>query len=187
VELGDFGTYVLVAHPNANKSDCIYAAVCGWSDVQKAAADLRSRCLGPDLLKIHGPAIFASTAQEIVGHFKLPERSLNSTAIPCCCRLTWGYLQRFSQPNIPTVLDYFNIAQPEDISLPILFTLGANLAIVLAFSSAGEEPLRIGLCCQWHTGLAIDDLGAWLRTFPPPTIKKRSANLSGLPPPVFRR
>ena len=165
-ELDDFRTTLLLAHSNAKNSDGIYAAICSWRDVQEAAADLRIRYLGPDLLAMHGPNIFTSTAQEIIQRFQLEERPLNSTAIPCCCRLKWGYLQRFPQPSIPAVLDYYNIAQPEDVSLPILVKLGANLAIVLAFSPSADESLRIGLCCQWHAGLAIDDLGAWLRTFP---------------------
>src|SRR5262249_53883429 len=129
--------------------------------------------------------IFPSTVQEIVGYFKLPERPLNSTAIPCYCRLKWGYLQRFSQPHIPAVLDYFNIAQPKDISLPILFTLGANLAIVLAFSPSAEERLRLALCCEWNAGLAIDDLGAWLRTFPPSDHPKTRRELEWIAPGYF--
>ena len=164
-ELGDFGTQVFFSR----SIDCIYAAACSWLDAPEAAADLRTRYLGPDLLAMHGPAIFQVTAQEITRHFQLEERPLNSTTIPCYCRLKWGYLQRFPWPDIPASLDYLlNIAQPQDVSLPILFKLGANLCAILAFSPAAEEAgeLRVGLCCQWDAGLAIDELGAWLRTFP---------------------
>jgi hypothetical protein len=167
-ELDLFGTHVLMARPIAHKSEGgVYAALCGWRDVQKAAADLRLRCLGPALMKAHGSAIFPLSAQEISGQFQLQERPLNSTTIPCRCQLKWGgYLLRFGRPGVQPALDFFDVPDPKDTSLPILIKLGANLAIVLAFSPSGEEPLRIGFCCQWQAGLAIDDLGAWLRTFP---------------------
>ena len=165
MELDDLGTQALFSGQISGNGDA-YVAICSWRDVPAAAVDLRLRWVGPLLLKTHGPSIFLESAQEIAQAFQLEERPLNSTAIPCCCRLKWGYLQRFPQPSIPAALDYYNIAQPKDVSLPILVKLGANLAIVLAFSPSADESLRIGLCCQWHAGLAIDDLGAWLRTFP---------------------
>jgi hypothetical protein len=184
-ELDDLGTHVLMAHPIALKSDGIYAALCGWRDAQEAAADLRLRCLGPILIKTHGGAIFPSTAQEIVRQFQLEEHPLNSTAVPCRCQLKWGHLLRFGRPGVGPVLDYLNISQPEDISLPILIRLGANLAIVLAFSPSAEEPLRIGLCCQWYAGLAIDDLGAWLRTFASSSHQESLSELQWIAPACF--
>jgi hypothetical protein len=183
-ELDKFGTQLLLTRPITDStSGDVYAALCTWWDAPKAAADLRIR-LGLALMEAQGSAIFPATAQEIVGYFELPERPLNSTAIPCYCQLKWGYLKRFSGPSIPAVLDYFNIAPPEDISLPILFTLGANLALVLAFSPGGEE-LRIGLCCQWHTGLAIDDLGAWLRGFPSSGRPRARREITWVAPSCF--
>jgi hypothetical protein len=163
----------------------LYAAICGWRDLQGAAADLRIRCLGPSLMKTHGPAIFPSTVGEIVRQFQLEERPLNSATVPCCCKLKWGHLLRFSRHSILAVLDYFNISEPEDISLPVLTKLGANLAIVSAFSPAAEEPLRIGLCCQWQAGLAIDDLGPWLRSFASANNTKTDRILQWIAPASF--
>jgi hypothetical protein len=184
-ELDEFGTQLLLTRLiNDRTSGGIYAALCTWSDAPKAAADLRIRCLGPALIKAQGSAIFPATAQEIAQQFKLAEQPLNSTAVPCYCRLKWGYLKRFSGPSIPAVLDYFNIAQPQDISLPVLFTLGANLALVLAFSPSVEE-LRIGLCCQWRTGLAIDNLGAWLRRFPSSGRPRARREITWVAPTCF--
>jgi hypothetical protein len=186
LELDSFATHVLLANPIADKCDGVYAAICGWRDLQEAAADLRLRCLGPALMTSYGGAIFPSTASEIVRQFQLPERPLNSTAVPCWCRLKWGgYLLRFGRSGVGPVLDYFNITQPEDISLPILFTLGANLDIVLAFSSSAEEALRITLCCQWQAGLAIDDLGALLRSFPASKGSKTDRILKWIAPACF--
>jgi hypothetical protein len=165
-ELDDFGTHALVTHPIALKSADTFAAICGWRDVPKAAADLRIRCLGPALIKTHGSAIFPAAVQEIARQFQLEEQPPNSIAVPCRCRLKWGHLWRFSGPSVNEVLDYLNISPPVDISLPVLVKLGANLALVLAFSPSVEEPLRIGVCCQWNAGVVIDDFAAWLRTFP---------------------
>jgi hypothetical protein len=138
------------------------------------------------LMKTHGPAIFPSSAQEIAREFQLEERPLNSTEVPCDSRLKWGHLLRFSQSSIPAILDYLNILRPSDSSLPILIELGANLAIVLAFSPSAEEPLRLGLCCKWQAGLAIDDLGAWLRTFPRDTsLQKIRRELEWISPGYF--
>jgi hypothetical protein len=183
-ELDDFGTHILVARPIADKSDGAYAALCGWRDIPAAAADLRLRCLGPALMKAHGGAISSSTAQEIERQFQLEERPLNSAEAPCRCRLKWGSLMRFSGQSVQAVLDYLNISQPEDISLPVLIKPGANLAIVLAFSPSAEE-LRIGLCCQWHAGLVIDDFGAWLRTFASANHPKTRRELGWIAPVCF--
>ena len=129
-ELDDFGTHVLVARPIADKCDGLYAALCGWRDMQEAATDLRLRCVGPALMKAHGRSIFPSSVEEITQAFQLEEHPLNSTAVPCRCRLKWGHLMRFGRPGVGPVLDYLNISEPEDTSLPILIRLGANLAIV---------------------------------------------------------
>jgi hypothetical protein len=137
-------------------------------------------------MKAYGRSIFPSAVDEIAQEFQLEERPLNSTEVPCRCQLKWGHLLRLSRHNASEVLDYLNISQPEDISLPILIKLGANLVVVLAFSPCAEEPLRIGLCCQWHAGLAIDDFGAWLRTFPSGDYPKtRGLELQWIVPGCF--
>jgi hypothetical protein len=185
VELDDLGTHLLFSRPIADKSDDTYAALCSWRDVPAAAADLRFRRLGPALMKAYGSSIFLSTVDEIAQAFQLEERHLNSTEVPGRCRLKWGHLLRFSGQSVPAVLDYLNLEKPEHISLPILIKPGANLALVLAFSSSAEEPLRIGICCQWKDGLAIDDLGAWLRTFPPSKNPETRLEIRWAPPGRF--
>jgi hypothetical protein len=139
-ELDPFGTHALFSRQITDKSDCgAYVALCGWRDMPAAAADLRLRCLGPVLMKAYGRSIFPSTVDEIAQQFQLEERPLNSIEVPCRCRLKWGHLLRLNSDSVQAALDYLNIPQPEDVSLPILKKLGANLAVVLAFSSSVEE------------------------------------------------
>ena len=186
IEADHLGTHVLFSHEFIVTSPLnpfhrpinlpfgSYAAVCSWRDVSRATACLRREHIGPALSSAYDNDVFAITSGQITHALGLSEGSFNSLALPHYCPTQWGTLLRIDRDHAQRVLDYFNVEQPADCSIPAIDNLGGGLAALYAFSPA-EEALRVAICSGQQEHLALHDLGQWLRSFESPKAKKELA------------
>ncbi len=185
IEADHFGTHVLFSHQfivanpvnpfhrSINLPFGTYVAVCSWRDVSQATAYLRQEHIGPALSSAYDNDFFAITSGQITQALGLSEGSFNSLALPHYCPTQWGTLLRIDRDHAQRVLDYFNVEQPADCSIPTIDNLGGGLAALYAFSPA-EEALRVAICSGQQEHLALHALGQWLRSFESPKAKKNS-------------
>jgi hypothetical protein len=145
---------------NSPRGAC--TALCLWYCAKEAAAYIRHEVIGPPLLNAYGPTdLFSITATEIVRDLALSEGALNSTVLPHYCQSELkGILLRIDRINVARVLDYFLIEEPVDDSIPTVFAMGGLVNLVYA---AVPSEVRIAVCPEHCTSLAIDSLSRWLR------------------------
>jgi hypothetical protein len=163
IELHPYGTCLLLNRQIGATPYGRYGAICSWADLPQAVEHLRQNCVGPALWNTYGEGILESYTAEIIRALSIPEAALNSSQLPCHCTIKWGELLRIDSANIERVLSYFVVGKPLDCRKPFLVSLGAKVFAVFAFGSAQDEPLRIGLCRNWHDDLVLKDLNRWLK------------------------
>jgi hypothetical protein len=163
IELHPYGTCLLLNRQIGVTPYSRYGAICSWADLPRAAEHLRQSYVGPALWNTYGEGILESYTAEIIRALSIPEAALNSSQLPSHCAIKWGKLLRIDSANLERVISYFVVERPLDCQRPFLADLGAKVFAVFAFGSAQEEPLRIGLCRNWHDDLAIKDLSRWLK------------------------
>ncbi len=165
-ELDRYGTYLVLSRQRAFTAQHAHAAICAWNDLPKAAEHLRTSYIGPRLWETYGAAALAFYASNIIAALQIPEQPLNSLESFSYSKSKWGTLLRFDESNSQRALSYLCADEPLDPSAPVLINLGANVFAVFAWSPSSQEPLRIGLCSQWTSDLALKDLGRWLKSLP---------------------
>jgi hypothetical protein len=175
IQADHFGTHVLFSHQFivANLANTFhrpinypfgtYVAVCSWRDVSQVTAYLRQEHIGPALSSAYDNDFFAITSVQTTQALGLSEGSFTSLALPHYCPTPWGILLRIDRDSVGRILDYFNVDQPADYSIPTIDKLGAGLAALYAFSP-NEEALRVAICSEEQEHLALHDLGNWLRS-----------------------
>jgi hypothetical protein len=163
IELHPYGTCLLLNRQIGAAPYGRYGAICSWVDLPQAAEHLRQNYVGPALWNTYGEGILESYTAEIIRALSIPEAALNSSQLPSHCAIKWGELLRIDSANIERVLSYFVVGKPIDCQKPLLVSLGAKVFAVFAFGSAQDEPLRIGLCRNWHDDLVLKDLNRWLK------------------------
>jgi hypothetical protein len=157
LELDPDGTHFILTE------DHTHGAICGWDDVPKAAAHLRTHCLGPN---IEATGSFRHALQ-ILAALQVPEGQLNGTEVPSYAMVEWGPRLRLNQEKMRWILEYLCIELPSDRSTPLTVNLGANVVAVCGWSSLPSEPLRVGLCESWYASQAARDITRWLKSCAP--------------------
>jgi hypothetical protein len=160
VKLDRYGNRFLFAHAPG----MLVAGLSTWPDLGGAAQDLRET-IGRYAFATYREDILPFYSKEIIDALQIAEASLNSGLLPSHCALKWGKLLRIDSDNLERVLSYFLVEKPADCSLPLLVSLGANTYAVFAWSRSQQEPLRIGLCRNWHDDVTIKDLRRWIKSF----------------------
>ena len=163
IELGPYGTCLLLNQQIGAAPYGRYGAICSWTDLPQAGEHLRQTFVGAALWETYREDILPIYTAEIIRALEIPEAALNSSQLPSHCAIKWGKLLRIDSANIERVLSYFVVERSLDCQKPFLADLGAKVFAVFAFGSSQEEPLRIGLCRNWHDDLAIKDLSRWLK------------------------
>jgi hypothetical protein len=158
--LDRFGNYLLVS---AHLCEGIYGTVSGWNDRSKAAEYLRVSCIGPKAESAYGPAALEIYTRDILTAFQIPEKPLNAHEVPSYSAAKWGTQWRLDAEISPRALAYLCVDQPAE-STVVSINLGANVVVVLAWSAALPETLRIGLCSQWTRYLAAKELARWIKS-----------------------
>jgi hypothetical protein len=166
-ELDRYGTHALIARLPGESAVCPYAAVCPWTALPQAAEELRTTHIGAEYWESQAAkeTILPAFVSDITAALALRESPPNTRELPAFCRLKWGVLLRLGPDNVDHALDYLAIDKPSDCSSALTVNLGANCFAVCLFSPPPQEPLRIGLCRNWHLDLAVKDTTRWLRTF----------------------
>jgi hypothetical protein len=168
-ELDRYGTHLLIARPPGESAVGPCAAVCPWTAIAQAAEDLSTNQIGAEFWESRSgkETVLPAYAVDITTALELPEAPINTRDLPGFCYLKWGALLRLGPASLDRTFDYLAIEKPLDCSVPLQVNLGANCFAVCAFGPSPKEPLRIGLCRNWHVDLATKDAIRWLRTFIP--------------------
>jgi hypothetical protein len=164
IELNPYGTCLILNRQIGATPYGRYGAICSWTNLPQAAEHLRQSYVGPTLWDTYREGILETYTAEVIHALEIPEAALNSSQLPSHCAIKWGKLLRIDSATLERVLSYFVVERPLDCQKPFLADLGAKVFAVFAFGSSQEEPLRIGLCRNWHDDLVIKDLGRWLKT-----------------------
>jgi hypothetical protein len=136
------------------------AAIVPWDEIQPAAEYLRIKSRQSTSRSPYGSVVLPSYIEALTGALKIPQRALNSTEIPACCRTKWGAWFRIDSGGVGRALAYLAINPPTDL-VPVKVALGANCFAVAALSPlAPTEPLQVALCTNWDWDLALKDLRA---------------------------
>ena len=187
VEADQFGTHIFFSHqfvvtPELNPfyrpldlGYGAYTAVCSWREANEVATWLRKEHIAPRLLTAYGADLLTITSAQITLALRLSEGSFNSALLPHYCPTQWGTLLRIDRTNLGRVLEYFNLEEPADCSIPVIDQLGGGLSILYALSPL-EEALRVAICSAELEHLALHDLGSWLRSIQSSKAKKELAS-----------